>query len=346
MVFSLAAFFIAGLAAHNVFASPVPPPDCAPNTCPVDIAPHGAIPGNPLPPRDASPCPLEGDCGPLTVGPIILSPTSTSTVSPPSPTCTVHDGPVPIGEECFTSGPHAGQCISFECLESPNTCGCPGAPPPAPTKEKRSLATSSDCELAICTPITMDPDPIILVTTSTSAVTPVTPPSPTCTDHHGAIPIGEECFSSGPHAGQCISILCLEHPDTCGCSGTDVGKRRESEAIGTVCFENGTCTTLECLADPDSPTCLPQKEKRSEALPVPIGSICFENGTCTTFECLDHPESPGCATEKEKRREREHVKRDDSASLLHGGPGPVCVQPVCESCPDLPECTSDAKQTP
>ena len=78
----------------------------------VDITPHAAFPGNLLPPRDASPCPLDEDCGPIVVGP---TPTTTSSISIPSATtCTAHHGPVPIGTECFESGPHAGQCITFE----------------------------------------------------------------------------------------------------------------------------------------------------------------------------------------------------------------------------------------
>lgn len=34
----------------------------------VDITPHAAFPGNLLPLRDASPCPLDEDCGPIVVG--------------------------------------------------------------------------------------------------------------------------------------------------------------------------------------------------------------------------------------------------------------------------------------
>lgn len=88
-------------------------------------------------------------------------------------------------------------------------------------------------------------------------------------------------------------------PPGCVCLNCEKEKRSESELIGEVCYENGTCTTLECLADPtSSPTCLPQSEKRSEAEPI---SVCFENGTCTTFECLNYPDSPTCLTQKEKR---------------------------------------------
>ena len=183
------------------------------------MTPHGAIPGDPLPPRDASPCPLGGDCGPIVVDPTT---TSTSSASLPSATtCTHHRGPVPIGTECFESGPHAGQCISFECLEFPNTCGCPGAPP-EPAQLKRSAA-SSDCGLDEgCGPTTGDP----VISTPTSASSASLPSATTCVVRDAG-PIGFECFTSGPHEGQCITILCLEHPDTCGCPGIDVGKRSE-----------------------------------------------------------------------------------------------------------------------
>lgn len=179
----------------------------------MDITPHGAIPGSPLPPRDALPCPLGGDCGPIVVN---STPTSTSSAS--AATCTDHHGIVPIGSECFESGPHAGQCISFECLEFPDTCGCPGAPPPSARKEKR----------------TVDPAP-----TSTSTVSS---PTPTCTVHHGPIPIGEVCFTSGPQAGQCVSIECLDSPNTCGCPGApppaSTQKKRSEVIQRDVCLRH------------------------------------------------------------------------------------------------------------
>ncbi|KAL9129470.1 MAG: hypothetical protein Q9175_007287, partial [Cornicularia normoerica] len=495
MVFFITAFLIAGLATHNALATPIPPPDCAfdtPNTCTVGTYPHHGIPGDPLPPRDASPCPLDADCGPIVVDPTPASTpsasattctphrgivpigsecfesgphagqcisfecldhpntcgcpdapppaarkekrtvdpalTSTSTEAPPSPTCTKPHGAIPIGEECFTTGPHAGQCISFECLDHPNTCGCPDAPPPAarkekrtvdpaptststealpsptvctvyngpvaigcvditsgpeagqcveflclehpnvcgcpeapppaPTQEKRSVDASFNCGLAGgCNPITVDP----IVTTSTSTSSASLPSVTTCVVRPGG-PIGSQCFTSGPHKGQCISFLCLDFPDTCGCPSGEVGKRSEStpsrsqpghvctpeevtsgqcsiaiprraelptpigtvceldgsgcvcldcekekrgesEAIGSVCFANGTCTTIECLIDPNSsPTCGAQKEKRTEQSD-PIGEVCDDNGMCTAIRCLDNPDAPGCATEKEKRSE-------------------------------------------
>ena len=82
-------------------------------------------------------CMLEGGCNPITTDPIIQSSTSTSTVTPPAPTCTIFQGPIPIGTICFISGPRTGECISIECLDRPDACGCPGAPPPAAGKEKR-----------------------------------------------------------------------------------------------------------------------------------------------------------------------------------------------------------------
>ncbi|KAF6219739.1 hypothetical protein HO133_003564 [Letharia lupina] len=285
----------------------------------VDITPHAAIPGNLLPPRDASPCPLDEDCGPIVVGP---TPTTTSSISVPSATtCTVHHGPVPIGTECFESGPHAGQCITFECLELPNACGCPNASPPAASKEKRNEAASSDCDNFIGEP------------------------TPVCTDED---PRRGQCSQTTPRRTVLPTLVktsCELDGSGCVCLDCEEEKHNESEDIGEVCFVNGTCApTIECLEFPDSSTCLTPKEKRSEALP--IGFICFENGTCTTFECLDHPDSPGCATEKEKRSEDAQVKRDDSAWPMRGGYGPVCVEPVCESCPDLPECAGVLKRSP
>lgn len=199
-----------------MFATPIPPPDCAlatPSTCtmPVDTLGHGALPGNILPPRDISPCPLGGDCGP-----IVVTPTPTSTSSASAATCTDHHGPIPIGEECFTSGPHAGQCITFECLDFPDACGCPGAPPPPVAKMAKR---------------TVDPAP-----TSTSTVTSA---ASTCTVHHGVIPIGEVCFTSGPQAGQCISIECRDNPNTCGCPGAPppapTPEKRNEQIHGDVC---------------------------------------------------------------------------------------------------------------
>lgn len=234
----------------------------------MDITHHGAIPGNSLPPRDASPCALGGDCGP-----IVVDPTSTSISSAPAATCT-EGGSAAIGFVCFESGPHAGQCITIACLDRPNTCGCPDAPPPAAArKEKR----------------TADPAP-----TSTSTVTS---PSPTCTDHHGPIPIGEECFTSGPLAGQCVSIACRESPNTCGCPGAPPpaarkDKRATSTApppsptvctepkgaipIGEECFTSGPhvgqCISFECLEHPNNCGCpgapppASTQEKRSEVI--------------------------------------------------------------------------------
>ena len=119
-------------------ATPLPPPDCelqVPSTCTVYA--HGGIPDNPLPPRDPSPCPLDEDCSPIVVDSIS---TSTSSASLPAATaCTTPTGPYPIGYTYFESGAHAGQCISFECQQYPNNCGCPGAPPPAAGKEKRVI---------------------------------------------------------------------------------------------------------------------------------------------------------------------------------------------------------------
>ena len=236
--------------------------------------PHGVIPGNSLPPRDPSPCPLDEDCGAIVVD--LLSTSTSSASLPAATTCTTPTGAIPIGFECFDSGPHAGQCISIECLEHPNNCGCPGAPPPEARKEKRSVAAPLNYALKDgCNPITTIP--VIPSSTSTSTVTS---PSPICTNFHGPVPIGTECFISGPRTGECITFECLERPDTCGCPGAPppaAGKEKRvilPEPIGSICFQNGTCITFECLDFPDSPGCETVIEKRSETLPIPIGSMC------------------------------------------------------------------------
>ena len=102
-----------------------------------------------------------------------------------------------------------------------------GAPEPAQLKRS---AASSECGLdERCGPITVDP----VISTPTSTSTASLSSATTCVVRDAG-PIGFECFTSGPHKGQCITILCLEHPDTCGCPGTDVGKR--SEVIGHYAF--------------------------------------------------------------------------------------------------------------
>ena len=131
---------------------PIPPPSPAAELSDS----RDAVPENSLQARDALLCPLGEGCGPIVVyppqkrsapsvdcalvegcGPIVVPPNSPpsgseSTVSLRSPAvCTEWVGPLPIGSECFTSGPYAGQCIPFYCLQRPDTCGCPGAPPPA-----------------------------------------------------------------------------------------------------------------------------------------------------------------------------------------------------------------------
>ena len=188
-------------------------------------------------------------------------------------TCIVPTGPIPIGTECFKSGPHAGQCITFECLIHPNACGCPGAPPEhelqersvpesvdcrlgggcgpivvpptIPEQQKRSVPLSVDCPLGVgCGPIVVPPTipeqqersvPLSVDCPLGKGCGPIVVPpiepvaasmskrsllsTRACTKLTGPIPIGEQCFTNGPHAGQCIPFYCLQRPDTCGCPG-------------------------------------------------------------------------------------------------------------------------------
>ena len=126
-----------------VFASPLPAPMVPANSlstrivlpCPLGED-CGPFPVEPIPPQKRSTpsvdCALAEGCGPIVVPPNTPPSGSESTVSLRSPAvCTEWVGPLPIGDECFTSGPYAGQCIPFYCLQRPDTCGCPGSPPPA-----------------------------------------------------------------------------------------------------------------------------------------------------------------------------------------------------------------------
>lgn len=61
-----------------------------------------------------------------------------------------------------------------------------------------------------------------------------------------------------------IGTICELDDSGCVCLGCDKAKRSQSEELGKVCFENGTCTTCECLNYPNSPGCATEKEKRSE----------------------------------------------------------------------------------